>query len=490
MNMAWFKKYHLILFLTAAACIPQFILFNTLPVIFVNDSVWYLDLTRYFARGGFFPDYYAFLKPVQCMINYPLGYPLFLDLCRLCGPTFYWGRSIVLCQHLLSLCSVLLLFLIGHRTGRKLEGFGAALAYALYMPRIIYIQAIMAETLFIFLTLLSIYIFFGILVGKNGKRAGIFLGAVSAFAMLTKPLAILSAGVFLIYLLMSPVSKKVIWCFVISFSIAVFSNFLYNRHFYGQMVLTTTSGSHLANRVFAFDGLIDKDNPETREIILKCSKSGLSYRFPDVWWDYLRALRSCGSSPQEADQLIMKAALAGIRSQPFVYIKHTWTAFSKNIVEEDHWLDKRLFMTKDDYMRYLQYFQTGSLHSRKYLPPAEFASRRKVLKIIAVDYPQGPWHELGIRWLNSFDSRTLKWRGCVGWVIMFSFLYGLLARDRILFFITVFTVVNLLLVSLTEYPYPRYFESFVPLAMLTVFLSLSKYLITNACPWLGSIFRP
>jgi len=457
------------------AVLPQIIIYNTLPVIFLNDSVWYLDFTRYFSAGGFFPDYYAFSKPVQCMINYPLGYPLFLDCCRFLGPTIYWGKSIVLVQHLLSLGSVLLVFMIGLRTARRVEGFCASVVYALYLPRLFYIQAIMAETLCIFLMLLSLYIFLGVLKEGGGKiTTGLLLGLVAAFSILTKPLAILGAAVFLIYFLISPVGRKTFMGFVFSLGIIIFANLSYNWYFYGQCVLTTASGIHLSDRVIAYDRLVDKTNPETKEIITRCRQSGMVFRFPGAWWDYFRALRSHGLSPQEADHLLMKASIAGIRSRPSIYVRRTFLVLATNIFEEDNWIDRRWISSRKSYFRYLKAWSTyppGGI-----LPAAEYESRRKMLNTISVDYPQGVWHDFGIRWIGFFDSKIFKLRGCVGWVFMFSFFYGLLARDRTMFFISSFIIVNLLFIAMTEAPFPRYFESLVPMAILAVFLSCSTFL--------------
>ena len=467
------KKHALIFLLTLAAGVPQIIMYNTLPVILVNDSVWYLDLTRHFAAGGFFPDYYALSKPVRCMINYPLGYPLFLDLCRVLSPDLYWGRAVVLCQHLLSLGSVLLLFLIGRNINRKAGGFFAALAYALYLPRLIYAQTIMAETLFVFLSLLAVFLFFQIYANGSGKRGGVLLGTVTAWSILTKPLAVLGAGFFLICLLIFRPGRKVLFSFVLSLGCLIFSNCFYNWHFYGQFVLTTTSGSHLANRVLAYDGLIDPGNPETRKIIAMCQHSGLVCRFPGEWWEYLRALRSNGLSPQEADHLLMKASLAGIRSNPLSYIRNTFSVYCMNIQQTDHWIERRWILSKEGYLQYLREWST---YPGGILPPAEYESRRKILKNIAVDYPQGSWHSLGVRWIGSFDHAWWRWRSCAGWFFMFFLFYGLLARDKPLFFMSMFIVMNLLLIALAEAPYSRYFESFIPLALLSAILAFSIFI--------------
>ena len=471
--MAWLRKNYLILLLAIAAGIPQIIIYNAFPVIFLNDSVWYLDLTRYFATGGYFPDYYAFSKPVQSMIIYPLGYPLFLDLCKFLGTTLAWGRSVVLCQHVLSLCSVLLVFLIGIRISRRVEGFLAALAYALYLPRMIYAQSIMAETLCIFLSLLSIYIFFDILFEQVGKYKGLLLGIVAALAVLTKPLAILGAGVFFVYLLISRIRKGDILKFILSFAVIISANFIYNGYFFGQCVLTTSSGIHLANRVFGYDRLIDEKNPETRKIISQCVKSGLVFRFPGEWWDYFRALRSNGLSAQDADHLLMKAAMAGIRSNPSLYIKNTFLVFKKNILEEDHWIDHRWVLTKEDYSQYLHDWST---YPGGILPSAEYASRQKMLRTIAVDFPKGSSHALGVQWMVFFDNNILIWRGFLGWVFLFSCFYGLFAGDKHLFFFSVFTIISFLFIALTESPYPRYFETFVPIVFLLILLAFSTFL--------------
>jgi len=456
----------------AVSWVVQFIIYHTLPVILLNDSVWYLDLTRYFTASGVFPDYYAASKPVHGMINYPLGYPIFLDFCRNFGSLQDWGRSIVLAQNLLSFGSVILLFLIGIRTGYKWEGFLSAVVYAFYLPRLIYAQAVMAETLCVFLLLLSIYIFWGILSKGASRKTGLLLGVVTAFAVLTKPLAILGAVVILIFLFMSPAGKKVLAGFILSMGLIILANFFYNWHYDGQFVLTTTSGSHLADRVFAFDKLVDHNDPDTREIISRCSKSGLVFRFPGEWWDYLRALRSDGLSAGEADHLLMKAALAGIRSNPSVYIKDIFLAFKKNVFAQDHWIERGWILTKANYFQYLR---DWSSYRQGILPRAEYESRRKVLKTMAVDYPQGPMHDLGAGWISGFDSGLLRWRPFLGWIFLISFLYGFIAKHRVLLFFSSFVVMNLLFISLTEDPFSRYFEPFIPGAIFIVFLSISIF---------------
>ncbi len=468
---------------------PSILIYHALPVVILNDSVTYLDLTRYFAAGGFFPDYFGSKGHLHPWINYPMGYPLFLDLCRYFSGGLGWGRAVIFFQHVLSLFSVLLLFMIGQRMGYSKAGFCAALAYALYLPRVLYAQSIMAESLFIFLSLLSVYIFFGILSGKSNMRDGIGLGLAVAYAVLTKPLGVLSVIIFLVYFLVYSVDKRVILGFFFSFAVLVFSNVLYNWHNYGEFALTNTSGSHLANRVIAFDRSIDKNNPETREIISQCRESGLAFRFPSEWWFYLRALRANGLSPREADHLMMQASLAGIRLHPLKFVGNTWEAFKSNTIEEDHWIDQWL-LTKQDYLSYLREwsdYRGGALPNdgegwhyvinlaRKFLSPLEFESRHKVLKTMAIDYPQGPRHTLGMRWINLFDKGILKWKGWMAWAFMIAWAYAFFTRDRAMLFLSLFTVINLLLVAVFEAPYPRYFESFVPLAMLSVFLAVYRF---------------
>lgn len=456
--------------LAFVAWIPQFIIHNTLPPIILNDSVWYLDLTRYFAQGGFFPDYYAFSKPIRCMINYPFGYPLFLDFCRLWGSVKDGGALIVLFQHFLSLCSVVLIFFIGRQTGRVIAGFCAAVAYAIYSPRVIYVQAIMAETLLVFLTLLSIYLFFVIMSDKANWKLGVLLGLIVGYSITTKPLALLGAGMFILYFLIIRAGKKMIAGFTIALMLIISANLLYNRVSYNELVLTTTAGTHLANRVFTFDHLLDENDPATQRIISQCKKSGLVFRFPGLWWKYLRALRSDDSTPQEADKLIMKAAIAALKTDPFKYFMNTFVIFMKNIFEEDRWIDIGWFLTPGAYNHYLKAWST---YQAVILPPGEYRSRQKVLETMALKFPDSRLHDVGIDWMRSFDNLTLKWRGWVGWAFLFSFGYAFLSRDIKLLFISSFIIANLMLVALTEAPFSRYFESFAPLAMLLVFLSFA-----------------
>jgi hypothetical protein len=104
-----------------------------------------------------------------------------------------------------------------------------------------------------------------------------------------------------------------------SFAATLLVLLVHNGWFYGQLRFTSFVGRHLADRVFAFDGSLDPEDPSTKELLHALDSSGIPYEFPSMWWDYLLALRSDGRSPAEADALVLRAALAGIVAHPWRY---------------------------------------------------------------------------------------------------------------------------------------------------------------------------
>ena len=448
------------LLLAALSCIalPHLAALEMLPAILTNDSVWYLDQTHtwdsprptdYYAAGG---------KPVQYALAYPPGYPLFLDLCHSIVSTRNWARAVVGAQHILSFLTAILVYLIGRKLGHPLAGCVAAALYGLYFPRLLYAQTLMSETLFAFLLALSAHLSFASLAG--GAAVSALAGLVFAGAALTKFQA--AAGIPLVLLLYWRARAKPVkaWAFLASAAFTGALALLHNLAFYGHPGLTTFAGRHLANRVFASDGLVDPEDVDTRYILHRLSASGIPYVFPGNWWGFELALRTDRSSSSEADRRILGAALAGIRMDPWRYARNTVSNLFVNVFVNDD-LDPRWFWTRYNFSAYLRFFTKHSDEN-----PLESRARSRVLKAIEAYPPPMRLGSAGLSWIRLFSSPWLRWRGMAAWFLVAGLLCALASGATASVFLAAQVIAVSLPGALFESPVPRYFEPLMPLALL------------------------
>jgi hypothetical protein len=459
--------------------VPQLIGSLTLPAILTNDSVWYLDQTHtwdsprptdYYAAGG---------KPVEYELTYPPGYPLFLDFCHLFVSTWNWARAVVGAQHVLSFLTAILIYGIGRRLGHPLAGCVAAALYGLHLPRVLYAQALMSETLFAFLLVLGVRLSLASVVA--GAAVSAAAGLVFAGAALTKFQGV--AGIPLVLLIYWRVRAKPVkaWAFLASAGFVMALALLHNLAFYGQARLTTFTGKHLADRVFAGDGLVDRNDPDTRYILERISASGIPHVFPGPWCWFARALRSDGSSPLQADQRILRAALAAIRTDPWRYAKNTASNLFANVFFEDD-LDPKWFWTRGSFATYLEHWAKPG---PAIYPPLEAQARSRVLKAIEAYPPPLHLGSAGLGWIRLFDSPWLKWRGMAAWFLVGGLLCALTFGTTESVFLAALILAVSLPGALFEFEVARYFEPLVPLALLAACVALPAPLFERrAGPWL------
>lgn len=450
--------------LCTLALFPQWLASRSLPPIVTNDSVWYLGLTRFFPSSR--PtDYYSAGPPVQYDIPYPFGYPLFLDLCKLGVSMAAWAETVVAVQHILTCVTGVLLWAIGKRLGYAVGGALAAVAYAFYLPRVIYAQTLMAETLFTFLLVLSVYLWIRSTQSAGWKWAAGW-GLVFGCACATKPLALVGIPVLGFFAWQSCRSPRSSAAFVGSSALVLAAAVGYNLVLYEHAGLTTFTGRHFSDRVFAYDGLVDPEDPDTRYIVERCETSGLFYRFPGFWWDYLKALRTDGSAPAECDRRIFRAAIAGVRTDIPGYLLRTGQVLLTNVVGEDVWIPYEWYWRRDYHAAYLRHWVE---EPHPLFPAGELDARRVLVENVRMAFPDSVFAGAGRRWMQLFNARVLKWRGAAAWFFLLGFLGAFATRNESLWRIAVLVIVVSLGAALLEAPYPRYFESLLPLALVLSF---------------------
>jgi|GEM_PF-1910180 len=453
-----------------AALLAQAVALATLPVVFVNDSSAYLEQTHGMAAPEVRGAAAAQEAPSDRDILYPPGYPLFLDLCRLPAGRGGWMLTTVLAQHVLSFLSVLLVASIGAAAGRPRTGAVAALLYALYLPRVIYAQAILSETLFTFLLLAAIRFFPSARV-SGSRRTAAALGAALGAALLVKPVAGILLVVLAAALALDPGTprgrRSALLCLAAAAGLAA-GALAHNAAVYGKWRLTTCVGRHLADRVFRLDRLVDRGDPATREVLERLESSGRPYKFPHFWWNYWHALRKDGSSIERDDALLLRAAWAGIASDPAAYARNTLKGL--RLVVRSPWQEivpGRFFLDREAYANYLTYGYRPP-PDQSYLWPGIYTGHRAAVRALDLYPPPLLLGKFGSWWFRFFGAKEWRWRGRAGaGLLVAGCLAGLvLAGGNGLRTAVAGAGATLVAVTLLEYPFPRYFEPFMPLALV------------------------
>jgi 4-amino-4-deoxy-L-arabinose transferase-like glycosyltransferase len=429
----------------------------TLPAVVTNDSVWYLDQTHTWASPRPTDYYAANGRPVAYELTYPPGYPLFLDLCHGFVATRHWARAVVVAQHVLSFLTALLVYGIGRRLGHPRAGAAAAALHGLYLPRLLYAQALMSETLFAFLLALGVYLALRAAVSRPGiaALAGLAVGAAAT----TKFQGVAAIPLLALLLWSVPARARHVAAFVGSAAAVGVLALAHNLASYGHLGMTTFTGKHLANRVFAGDALVDLADADTRYIVEQIAASGIPYVFPAPWWEFQRALRSDGSTPAEADRRILRAAWAGIRSDPWRYATNTLGQLLGNVFFVDE--DVGIFVTRESYAAYLAGWTQRGLEP---IPPLEYAARARVLAGIDTYAPPLRLGSIGEGWVRLFSQPWLRWRGVAAWFLVAGVLWSI-AGGRALLLALLIVAVSLP-GALFEFTVPRYQEPLLPLALL------------------------
>ncbi len=458
------------------AAISQYVLSQILPIILLNDSVAYLGLTHFFPLKRPVDWYAASGVATEYDIFYPYGYPFFLDLISLVVPLQKWAIATIIAQHVLSFLTVLAIYGIGVRVGFVRPATVAACLYAIYVPRVLYAHAIMAETLFTFLLVCSIYL--SILAAER-KTLTIALasGFLMGLAVLTKPLAFLAALGFCYVFLKRRSGALTIAGFLISLSLVVSGNLVHNGLFYGEWRILTSGGIHLADRVFGYDRFIVEDDPDVQSIKQQLATSDIPHKFPSYWWDYYRALRADGSSAKEVDKKLRRASLAGIRANIREYLLHTFVIMGLNLFLPNKQLPLETYARWDAYSAHLARW-VGQ--SPGIVPPAELEARELVLQKTEFYVPPRKFGRVSDRWAGFFGSPPFTWRGAFASFFIFGFVYSLtVIRRTEVRAIVLISLAIMFGTALLETFVPRYFESLIPLALLVSCISLG-----HASKWL------
>jgi 4-amino-4-deoxy-L-arabinose transferase-like glycosyltransferase len=477
MSGTWPSKTIMLCSLLAVGVLAHGLVFTHLPLVPTNDAVWYLGLTSQ-ASGGQIFDLYAPGEPTTYDVHYPFGYPLLLDaLIALFG---FPGLSsaLALFQHLLSVGSALLVFWLGGVLGSWRAGFVSALLYLCYFQASYYSQIMMSETVFTFSSLaaLSLVVLW---LRSRALFALVGAGTLLGVAMCIRPVALVLPMVVGPFLLMRRAAAEprmrllegigllapILFC--------VAALILNNQLRYDRATFSDSLGRHLADRVWHFDGLIDRDEPKTQRIIELCARSGVEHRIPSGWWNFYKALRvGSGLSSAESDQLLTGMALGTMLRHPVHYTVNSFRGFARILTDEDKWPPPLgRVVSRDSFGRYLQRWSaTPPRVERSRHPRREFEARRSFLRDLEIDRASaGGGFAPGL--LELWRDYTFRYDGL--WVV--PILLGSLAllvlggtAERL---VVLATLAIMLPPALVEYPYARYREPAVPLLILILCLA-------------------
>lgn len=146
----------------------------------------------------------------------PAFFPLYPVLARGLGAVL--GGHVVLAAVAVSWGACLGAFILFHQVATGLIGRSAANRAVLYLavfPMTFFLQAVYAEALFLFLTLLTFYL------AQRGRL--VWAAVACGFAMLTRPTGVVLLLVLAYFLLKSPGRRRLVW--IIAVPLAMFATF-------------------------------------------------------------------------------------------------------------------------------------------------------------------------------------------------------------------------------------------------------------------------
>ncbi len=491
------RPWHVVLFV---AVLTHGLVFVVLPLVPTNDAAWYVGLTHAVSQHRVL-DPYASGTPTVFDVKYPAGYPLFLDAVWMLFGRGHLSRGLLLVQHLIGVCSALLLCRIGSSLDRPRAGLFAALAYCLYMPASVYCHAAMTETLFTFLCLAALLC---ALTWMRHNRLAILAlaGVLLGMATTVRPVAlffVVALGIATFCRWRVPLRVRLQRLVALGVPIAGLGLMLlvHNGLWYGRWVLTDDVGRHWINRVWDYDGSFDPEWPIAGEVIEHCKASGVHFRIPGCWWEFYRALRAgSGLGAADADRLMKAAAMEGIRRHPWRYVWGTGPAFVHVLAGRDTWLPSvEWIITPVAFTQLVARWCADPDDAATFhLPPLEFGERRAFLELFRVTPPRVRSARLlkllQVWWRFPRYDGTMVWLFVAGAVAIL--LFGR-RGDRLLL---VFILAMLAPCALFEDPVPRYREPVVPVMLLVAIAGLSEALLRlharekRATPSAGPVDAP
>ncbi len=330
--------------LTAASV--QLLVVLCVPVIPMNDTLWYLSQTFGFAFTHPADFYSVVQPPAHWEVTYPPGLPWLWDLLML-ALSRGWVAGFVALQHVLRLASVAILQRMGEAEGRPSLGWWVALAYALHVRSAIYCQALLSETLFTFLLVLGLYA-----LAHGGRRAAglggcaLALGAVLVRLLVVAPVALAAWYGWVwrrqhrrtVLQSRSPVgdddsrpaepgceerpggSFKIL---AVSTFAAVVVLLLWNGGVFGRWAPGTHVGRHAFDRAFCMGDFTAPGDPAYERLLALGRPVGTDPRGASMrslqgvyWYQMYPLLRGQGLSLDKADDLMGRAGHAALRRQP------------------------------------------------------------------------------------------------------------------------------------------------------------------------------
>ncbi len=433
-----------------AAVVPSVVAFCVLPAIPTNDAPNYLALMRTY------PPVPPGAEETVTLVQ-PPGYPLFLDALAAVAGLRHLPAAAAVAQQILSALSVVLLYRTGLRLGRRGAGLAAAVAYGLYVPRLLYGQAFMAETLFTFLLLLAAWCASRPSV-KNAACAGFAVGAAMLVKFLGAPLVLLVA--------LGMDSRKKTAAFLVPAAFCVAALAAHGAVSDGPHRTRSSLGRHLADHAYAA-APAGVDDPGVRIVRAALAETDRPHRFPGPWWDYWHALKD-GRSPLEADRLLLRASIATATADPAAWIVRSWKHFKENAVTDERRYRWEEGVYED---RALGDFLAGREPVPAYAACEAGEEYPRMARTLGFYEAPDRLGRFGREWLAFWDRPLFRFRGN-GWGILFavSFAWGAFFAGA--WRPVVWASLGMhAFAAVIEMSVPRYSEPLVPVALLTLTLA-------------------
>ncbi len=236
------KKYKWPLAISLAAFLIRLIYlfqYRSNPSFFfpMVDEQWHFNWAKEIITSSFWGKEAYFRGPL---------YPYFLAfLLKITGSSIFWSR---LLQEIVPSLSAALIFLIGNKLFSKKIGIIAGFGFALYGTMIFYDSMFMLEFLFIFLTLLAVYLMI-LFQGDRDWRRWLLIGFIIGLAAITRPNILLIVPLFMVWIYWSiagirAVSKRLFLPVIFLFGVllAILPVTLRNYIVAGEPILISSQG--------------------------------------------------------------------------------------------------------------------------------------------------------------------------------------------------------------------------------------------------------
>jgi hypothetical protein len=255
---------------------------------------------------------------------FPPGYPILVGVGHLVWPTRV-GSAVAMVQHAMMVAAIWWCYRLLERSAGTTISFAAALVTGAAAPALIVPQGLLSENVALFGMTGGLY--FAARYRQSARlRDGAVSGLMLGWAALARivPLAAGLPALFVVLIYGESargVAMRRCATVLTLFSITMAAPILWFGAKSGHFTLSNAAGFHLYNRVIADQGLLDPNTPAASRLLALIAPAN-----PDgePHWKIAPMLGKKGLSYAEAEELMRRAALEGIRRSPWKYIGYSF----------------------------------------------------------------------------------------------------------------------------------------------------------------------